>query len=473
MEFIRRFRTLFLSSLLCAIGASAQVPVQLGPVPKAQFFSNTAPLASGYVCTFASGTNTPQATYTDSTGLVQNSNPTVLDAGGYANIWFTAQSYKVVVRNPGGDSTCGAGGGQIQYSVDNFLVSPFLSGNNTWTGTQIFSAGVTFNGAAAFNAGGSMSGTFTGSPVFSGAVSFSGNPTFSGAPNFASANPVFSGKIIPTLNAPIQSIILGNAAGGTVVNTLTKLTGAPSAAIQTTTADTVGAIGICTLGCGTTGSATIQNVGMGICALDAGGATAGDYVIISSTTAGDCHDVAGGGYPSSGQVIGRSLSTQAGFSLLFVDLFGAEDRSNTATAVFPSIAYNTPSASTNANIVATTMTTVGASNATYRFSWYLQESVVGIGCTGNTTLAPSLIWQDPLDAAGGAVPFFSAIIANGGNGTLGKIFNTLAAQASSSYEFRAKAGTVIQYSTTYTLGATCGPGPQYVIFPVLEQLTSN
>lgn len=461
--------------LFCAIGASAQVPVQLGPVPKAQFFSNTAPLANGYVCTFAAGTNTPQATYVDSTGLVQNANPTVLDAGGYANIWFTAQAYKVVVRNPGGDSTCGAGGGAIQYTVDNFLVSPFLAGNNTWTGTQIFSAGVTFNGAAVFNSGGTMNGTFTGSPVFSGTVSFSGNPTFSGAPNFSSALPVFSGKIIPTLNAPIQSILLGNVSGGTITNGLAKLTGAPSGVVATTLTDTVGAVGICISGCGATGNATIQNVGVASCLLDTSGSTAGDYVVISNTTAGDCHDVSGGGYPSSGQVIGRSLSTQAGFTTEFIDLFGAEDRSATANVVFPSIAYNVASGSTNANIVATTMTTVGASSANYRFSFYINETVVGTGCATGTNVLVNLIYQDP-GAAGSSTVSENASLALT-NGSVGPALNWTVNVATQGYIFpiniRAKNGTAIQYSTTYSIGGSCSPGPQYVIFPVLEQLSSN
>jgi len=119
------------------------------------------------------------------------------------------------------------------------------------------------------------------------------------------------------------------------------------------------------------------------------------------------------------------------------------------------------------------MATVGGSDATYRFGWYVQESVVGSSCAGNTTVTVSLTWQDPLDAAPSAVPFFSAIIANSGNGTVGKIFNTLAAQASAAYSFRAKAGTDIKYSTSFSAGGSCSPAPKYVLFPILEQLTAN
>lgn len=93
---------------------------------------------------------------------------------------------------------------------------------------------------------------------------------------------------------------------GTTLNKLTKLTGVGTAVILGTT-DTTGAIGICSSGCGTTGSATISRFGMQSCVFD-GATTANDYVQSSTTVAGDCHDV-GGVYPISGQTIGRILST--------------------------------------------------------------------------------------------------------------------------------------------------------------------
>lgn len=75
------------------------VLVQPSPVIRMQFFdANGDPLALGWVYTFIAGTNTPLATYTDHTGNVQNTNPIHLDSGGYADIWLTADSYKIRVE---------------------------------------------------------------------------------------------------------------------------------------------------------------------------------------------------------------------------------------------------------------------------------------------------------------------------------------------------------------------------------------
>lgn len=95
-------------------GATA-VPVVLAPVPILQFFDASGrPLAFGCVFSYASGTSTPLATYTDSTGSVQNQNPVILDAGGYAGsgssgIWLQAgTTYTLKVKSAGG-TKCAAG----------------------------------------------------------------------------------------------------------------------------------------------------------------------------------------------------------------------------------------------------------------------------------------------------------------------------------------------------------------------------
>jgi hypothetical protein len=60
-----------------------------------QFFDiNGEPLVGGKVYTYQAGTATPQATYTDNTGVSVNSNPVVLNARGEASIWLGAAIYK-------------------------------------------------------------------------------------------------------------------------------------------------------------------------------------------------------------------------------------------------------------------------------------------------------------------------------------------------------------------------------------------
>jgi hypothetical protein len=63
--------------------------------------ANGAPLAGGMIYTYAAGTTTPKATFTDSSGLVQATNPVVLDAAGRTTIWIDG-SYKFVVRDANG-----------------------------------------------------------------------------------------------------------------------------------------------------------------------------------------------------------------------------------------------------------------------------------------------------------------------------------------------------------------------------------
>ena len=75
--------------------------VSLTPSPLQKFFDvNGVPLAGGQLYTYASGTSTPQATYTDSTGLIANTNPIILDSLGQANIWLVqGQVYRYLLED--------------------------------------------------------------------------------------------------------------------------------------------------------------------------------------------------------------------------------------------------------------------------------------------------------------------------------------------------------------------------------------
>ena len=70
----------------------------LTPSPKVQFFeSNGEPLVGGKLYTYAAGTSSPLATYTDSTGNTTNANPVILDSRGEANVWLGPSRYKWVL----------------------------------------------------------------------------------------------------------------------------------------------------------------------------------------------------------------------------------------------------------------------------------------------------------------------------------------------------------------------------------------
>jgi hypothetical protein len=127
----------------------------------------------------------------------------------------------------------------------------------------------------------------------------------------------------------MSSLFPNDATTGTSVGKLAKLTGSPSAAMITATTDTTGATGIVTGGAGTSGMASIARSGQVNCAFD-GATAAGDYVIISSAVAGDCHD-AGTTYPVGMQIVGRVLNTGSVAGSYPVDL-GPEVRGSSVSS---------------------------------------------------------------------------------------------------------------------------------------------
>ena len=104
-----------------------------------------APLSGGLLNTYVAGTTTPLATFADYTGNTPNPNPVVLDAYGYAPVWVSNNTYKMVLT----DSL-----GNLQRSVDGLSPavgaassSPFKSVNMSYT--QFQTAGLT-NAIVAF-----------------------------------------------------------------------------------------------------------------------------------------------------------------------------------------------------------------------------------------------------------------------------------------------------------------------------------
>jgi hypothetical protein len=82
---------------------TAYAQTVLSPMPRQCFndvLSQGKPLAGGKIYTYQSGTSIQQATFTDSTGLVQNTNPVILDVAGCSSIWLiSGQAYRFVAQN--------------------------------------------------------------------------------------------------------------------------------------------------------------------------------------------------------------------------------------------------------------------------------------------------------------------------------------------------------------------------------------
>lgn len=62
------------------------------------FDNNGDPLSGGKLYTYAAGTTTPLATYTDVGLLTPNANPIILDSGGRATVFLRSTSYKFVLK---------------------------------------------------------------------------------------------------------------------------------------------------------------------------------------------------------------------------------------------------------------------------------------------------------------------------------------------------------------------------------------
>ena len=138
----------------------------LSPTPKLQFFDlNGAPLSGGLLYTYAAGTTTPLATYTDSTGNFANTNPIVLDSRGEANVWLEGAIYKFALYTSVG---------VLIWTVDNINGSTFAS-NATGDGTT--TAFSVVNGFTAIYINGVYQNrnTYT---VTSGTVTFSQAPPY-------------------------------------------------------------------------------------------------------------------------------------------------------------------------------------------------------------------------------------------------------------------------------------------------------
>lgn len=196
------------------------VGVQLGPDPIfTGFDADGNPLAGGFVFTFAAGSNTPQATYTDFSGTVQNTNPVVLDAAGRAAIWFTAQSYKIVVQDANHVQ---------QYVTDDYSVGIFGGGAVIFGGDVTVDGTLTDNGPFVANAGGTLNGVFGGNPTFSGSVGIPGTLT-AGNVNATTVN---TDDIRGTLtNGGNMTIVAHNGAAATAGESIQIRAGDPGAGV--------------------------------------------------------------------------------------------------------------------------------------------------------------------------------------------------------------------------------------------------
>jgi hypothetical protein len=246
---------------------------------------------------------------------------------------------------PGQTFPGGGGGSVTQVNTGAGLTG----GPITTTGSiSIADAGVTngmlANPSLAVNAGPGLAGggtvalggattvnldtTFTDSRYLSlggGTLTGSLNGTSATFTSFVQAQSIEAqGNVL--MGGALNVSIPNDGTTGTILNQLVEVTG-PGAmhAINAGTDFSVGTIGIVTAGAGTSGFAQVAIIGAANCVFD-GPSTAGDYIVKSTTTAGDCHDF-GATYPTGVQLLGRAILTNASATTSPIALYPAEERS--------------------------------------------------------------------------------------------------------------------------------------------------
>ncbi len=115
----------------------------LSPYPKFQAFdANGDPLSGGKLYTYAAGTSTPLATYTDAGGGTPNANPVILNSRGEANVWTGASAYKFTLL----DST-----DALIWTVDNVSGEVSMAALGAAGGASMVGYGATTVGTLLLN----------------------------------------------------------------------------------------------------------------------------------------------------------------------------------------------------------------------------------------------------------------------------------------------------------------------------------
>ena len=137
---MRRLCRLILPLFLTLAPAFAQTTAGLAPPPTFQPLDNSGrTIPGGCLFTYAAGTTTPLATYTDSTGGVANANPITLDAGGRANVWLGSSAYKFNVTTAPLSGICTSFNfGSSVYTVDGITAPTLASASITIPNGQSF-----------------------------------------------------------------------------------------------------------------------------------------------------------------------------------------------------------------------------------------------------------------------------------------------------------------------------------------------
>lgn len=127
---------------MLALCGRAEAQGSIAPVAHQVFLTNAgAPLVNGKICTYAAGTSTAQATYSDEALTTELPNPIRTNSAGRmqngsgteTNVYWLQASYKVVILTAGSDNTCSTG--TTIYSADHVPAIPAIAAATDIEGT--------------------------------------------------------------------------------------------------------------------------------------------------------------------------------------------------------------------------------------------------------------------------------------------------------------------------------------------------
>jgi hypothetical protein len=313
------------------IGMGVSNPVSFGTLTNGDFCLATSGTAISCTTQFVNMTSQVTGTLgttNGGTGLAAYTTGDML----YASATNTLS--KLSIGTTGWVLTASPSGPTWTASVSN-SVGSFSAGTTGFTPSSAATGAVTLAGT--LNVGNGGTGTATaltkGSVVIagtSGVYTQDNANFFYDATNhrlgIGTATPTQGLTVFGNIDATSSGYLteISNGSVATVLNSLAKLDTSGKATNALTT-DVDGVIGIVVGNPGTSGSAQIATDGQANCAFD-GATTAGHFVTISSTTAGDCKD-AGATRSVTNQTIGRVLSTNgaAGIYAVALGLNGASN----------------------------------------------------------------------------------------------------------------------------------------------------
>jgi hypothetical protein len=242
-----------------------------------------------------------------------------------------------------------------------------------------------------------------------------------------------------------------NSGTATLINRLASLSGLTGTVIATPVAATGGIIGIVTAGAGITGNATIQESGEVNCVFD-GAVTGGDYVQISPTVTGECHD-AGSTYPTSGQVVGQLISSGSG--TLEINLFGPEIQAAAGSSSAKKVVFLSPymNATTSPTFLLV-YTGLGPVTMTCQFTWQASAGTAGPKFYTNPGATGTLAFNLSSAVTGSTSAYNSSYVAAGSGTTnvsnIGTVSTgtNLPATLSASWTFTDSESVIINASAT-------------------------